>query len=417
MSDHHGKPPARGRDGRRTAADLADILHPVDEERFLSTDWHRSFRFIGGADDRFADLFGWTDLNHLLKYHHPGPPEMRLVKNGERINVERVLTRRPGDRRGAHYAEIASQRLHRALREGATLVLSFVSDRHPGLDVLARAMERRLHARININLYAAWRSDHGFNRHWDDHDVFILQIDGRKQWEVYPDTAPHPLNELDRLGRKPKEPVWTGDLTPGDVLYIPRGWWHVAHPADEPCLHLTVGVAKETGLDFMRWLGSRLVDLEAFRREIPLVGGDAAVAARIDELKTELDAFWTGDLAGRYLRSRERAASRSVDAGLPEAATEARMPPADARLKLAVDRIVTVETVKGTDIPELALGGVRRRYPAWSRPILDALAGGARETAEELRARCAGARVDEAEKTKLLRAMITDGTVVVTDHR
>ena len=41
---------------------------------------------------------------------------------------------------------------------------------------------------------------------------------------------------------KPDAPLWEGMLEDGDLLYIPRGWWHVATPLDEPTLHLTVGV-------------------------------------------------------------------------------------------------------------------------------------------------------------------------------
>ena len=47
-------------------------------------------------------------------------------------------------------------------------------------------------------------------------------------------------------------------LEAGDLLYIPRGWWHVAMPLDEPTLHLTVGVNNLTGADFLRWFADRL---------------------------------------------------------------------------------------------------------------------------------------------------------------
>jgi hypothetical protein len=63
--------------------------------------------------------------------------------------------------------------------------------------------------------------------------------------------------------------LWEGTLEDGDLLYIPRGWWHVALPLAEPTLHLTVGIHNRTGLDLLRWLAERMRASETFRRDLP----------------------------------------------------------------------------------------------------------------------------------------------------
>ena len=56
-------------------------------------------------------------------------------------------------------------------------------------------------------------------------------------------TRKYPLAvDVEPTVEKPDTPLWEGMLEDGDLLYIPRGWWHVATPLDEPTLHLTVGV-------------------------------------------------------------------------------------------------------------------------------------------------------------------------------
>jgi len=61
-------------------------------------------------------------------------------------------------------------------------------------------------------------------------------------------------------------------LNAGDVLYLPRGWWHIAHPVDEPSLHLTFGIAPMHGLNLLNWMAMRLRSNALLRRNLPQGG-------------------------------------------------------------------------------------------------------------------------------------------------
>jgi ribosomal protein L16 Arg81 hydroxylase len=148
---------------------------------------------------------------------------------------------------------LKSAELTRELREGATLVLDNVDELYRPIRRVAESLERIFRVRIQVNSYSGWRSSHGFDVHWDDHDVFVLQVAGSKHWKIYGATRRYPLaRDVELADNAPTEILWEQTLRNGDLLYIPRGWWHVATPLDEPTLHLTVGVGNPTGLIFCR---------------------------------------------------------------------------------------------------------------------------------------------------------------------
>ena len=92
----------------------------------------------------------------------------------------------------------------------------------------------------------------GLAPHFDDHDAFILQLEGSKEWRLYGFAAEQPLRgrhfdiDASLLG----EPSQTLCLEAGDLLYVPRGLVHQAHATDTSSLHLTLGVS----LDFLGWI-------------------------------------------------------------------------------------------------------------------------------------------------------------------
>ena len=61
-------------------------------------------------------------------------------------------------------------------------------------------------------------------------------------------------------------------LNDGDVLYIPRGWWHEAFPLGEPSLHLTVSLTPPTAMDYLGWVMARLRNHAELRASLPPAG-------------------------------------------------------------------------------------------------------------------------------------------------
>jgi hypothetical protein len=255
---------------------LARILEPYAPEEFLASFWGVSFLHVRGRAGKFARLMPWEHLNEILRRHRLDFPRLRLVHDGKPLPVSDYLRHITGNRRRATVPRLKPVRLTGRLREGATLVLDAVDELQEPLEELATGLELFFREHVQINLYAGWQTSRGFDLHWDDHDVFILQVAGRKRWSIYGQTRPYPLvNDIERAEKPTHAPLWEATLEDGDMLYIPRGFWHVAVPLAEPTLHLTVGVHNRTGLDLLRWLGERMRASETFRRDLPRFSSDA----------------------------------------------------------------------------------------------------------------------------------------------
>ncbi len=69
-------------------------------------------------------------------------------------------------------------RLERFLAGGATLSINKVDELFGEVQALAELVEELFRIQLGVYLYAGWRTDNGFDLHWDRHDTIILQISG-----------------------------------------------------------------------------------------------------------------------------------------------------------------------------------------------------------------------------------------------
>jgi ribosomal protein L16 Arg81 hydroxylase len=234
------------------------------------------------------------------------------------------------------------------LSQGASLVLDAVDELHEPLTELAEGLELFFHERIQINSYAGWRTSRGFDLHWDDHDVFILQVTGRKHWMVHSPTIPYPIAGDSKESKPQGPPLWDEILKAGDLLYIPRGFWHVAFPLDEPTLHLTVGVHNRTGIDLVRWVMERMRASETFRKDLPRFASEELRSAHLDQIRKELLAELDDDLLNRYLRTMDTNATARGRLSLPWSATVEILPRSlHTRLRLLSPRPLDLQIKSG----------------------------------------------------------------------
>jgi ribosomal protein L16 Arg81 hydroxylase len=238
----------------KTVKRLRDVLAPLAQSEFLSRDWGRRYRYIRGRAARFESLLPWPVLNDVIQQHRLVPPRVRVAKDGEVIPSS-AYQRHDSDKWGMPVPRVLGAELSSLLRQGATLVVEHVDEVHEPITELCRALERDLGEYVSANAYAGFGRSRGFDKHWDVHDVFVLQLAGRKRWRVFGPSKEHPpIADTRTSKRPPRRTIWAGVLSPGDVLYLPRGWWHDAAAIGEPTLHLTFGIRNKTGVDFFEWL-------------------------------------------------------------------------------------------------------------------------------------------------------------------
>lgn len=284
-----------------------DIVSPLSTEEFFSRQFpHRRPTLFRGPPERFAPLVEWENLDELICTGRLNAGDLRLFVEGQQVASE-LYAMTPygsGYRQQEGDAETVDDRKVMALlRQGATLVVNGVHERLRSVADLVHAFETALHSYSKVNLYASWRPTRGFGTHWDDHDVYVVQVHGEKLWHLYGPTRKFPigadtvLNDL-----PPASPVWTGHLTAGDMFYIPRGWWHDARvpPSQRGAgsIHLTCQARTLTGRDVLLWLGDKLTDYEAFRKDVPLMAREGQLEQYLEELKTLIGEVLNDRTAG-----------------------------------------------------------------------------------------------------------------------
>lgn len=84
------------------------------------------------------------------------------------------------------------------------------------------------------------------------------------------------------------------------MLYIPRGWWHVAFPLGEPSLHLTVATEPPLGTHLIAWLMSKLRLHEMVRAEVPWLSDAKGQAAYLAALRPMLSEALTDESVAEF---------------------------------------------------------------------------------------------------------------------
>ena len=172
--------------------------------------------------------------------------------------------------------------------------------------------------------YGQWSAS-GFNPHYDRHDVLAVQVRGRKRWRVAEPEFAHPTGR-DHHRPAPSDERFGFDtiLESGDVLFLPRGWWHEAIPLGEESLHITIAMSPPTAHNVLDWLAPRLEQSVIGRADVPPPCRPEARKAYFAELLQAIEAQFDGDISEDFARSREAerpAAPRfdlsSIGKGLP----------------------------------------------------------------------------------------------------
>jgi ribosomal protein L16 Arg81 hydroxylase len=394
------------------AQDLAAILHPLDAAAFLTNDYGQRFVHVPGPATKFSNLFPWPVLNDILEQHRLEPPRLRLTREGRPVPPEKYLAFQSNRRKsGQPIPRLNATALTGELRAGATLVLDNVDELYRPIRRLAESLERVFRVRVQVNSYSGWRTSHGFDLHWDDHDVFILQVAGRKHWQVYGVSRPYPLpRDAAPTAEPPKEIVWEGLLESGDLLYMPRGWWHVATPLDEPTLHLTVGVNNPTGADYLAWFVDRLRASDAVRQDIPHLQGRSATYTYADQLRQVFEDAWRPDLIDEYMVQLDAKARPRPTLALPWSATEELLPMGAYRVQWTGSRAVAVDVNDGHAV--VAANGRRWKFAAAVAPLLELLVQGHECSEDELVRVSAGAFRSDLIRP-FIKELAASGLVVV----
>jgi bifunctional lysine-specific demethylase and histidyl-hydroxylase NO66 len=253
-----------------------------------------------GSD--FADLLSPAAVDELVSERGLRTPFLRMAKEGV---VQPASSYTRGGGAGASIADqAADDKVLAALADGSTLVLQGLHRAWPPLVDLGTRLAAELGHPVQINAYITPPQNQGFAPHYDVHDVFVLQVAGRKHWVVHDPVVQDPLDSQP-FGRhtaaieaRVQEPASIDTvLAPGDALYLPRGAVHSAQALGELSIHLTVGVHPLTRHGLVRFLLEAVQDDPELRASLPM-GVDLGDPEVLEPLLDDTVAALSRALAG-----------------------------------------------------------------------------------------------------------------------
>jgi ribosomal protein L16 Arg81 hydroxylase len=278
---------------------LADLLAPITPERFFAEYHDRKPLHVPGRTDKFASVVSWRQINRLLDMTHVwSSTSLRMVMDNASVPAEKFCVRAQG-RDGQQLLQPSATLVQDWIRRGASLVMNDVDSLTPGLAGVSAALEGAGLGKAQANIYISWQDHPAFATHYDTHDVWAVQVEGEKTWNIWEGRAEWPIghpvfrnlpqSHHDQAKGQLRERLL---MKPGDLLYLPRGWYHDALAEASASVHVTYGVHAPLGMDIVNILLERALHDTAFRQPLPRQDGSApaqfALTTRIGQLGQRL---------------------------------------------------------------------------------------------------------------------------------
>lgn len=245
--------------------DLAWLLSPFDTNAFINEVWQKKPMLLAtGRGGYFESIFSKQALERIIEFAQPQPPNIRFASVNASTHVEVPFSSN---------GRINIDLIRKYYLEGRSVIINMIENLDPTVAQLTRSIEAEMGATVWANAYLTPRSEQGFHPHYDNHDVFIAQIHGRKLWRVYGGESVCPLNELIEDGQRPRPSTMPQEfhLSAGDLLYIPRGWIHEAATQQSASLHLTFGIRPHLGIELISTALKLLITRHPeFREALPI---------------------------------------------------------------------------------------------------------------------------------------------------
>lgn len=244
---------------------LSHLISPISKPEFFKT-YHEKEALLSKHNDanRFHGLLSIDRIDEIIASTELPPSSLDMVRKEPPIERSYYTFKNGNIDRGA---------VIRHYQEGATIILPQLHLADEILAKFCRSLENVFSSHVQTNIYLTPGSSQGFNTHFDDHDVFVIQLSGIKKWRLYqkPIDNPYRGESFNTKDYKAGELQKEFELKEGECVYIPRGLMHDAISVGEKAsLHITVGLIVKKWADLMlEALSEVAIRNPKFRRSLP----------------------------------------------------------------------------------------------------------------------------------------------------
>ncbi|XP_060911722.1 ribosomal oxygenase 2 [Labrus mixtus] len=230
---------------------FSGLLQPLNSDTFFREFWEKKPLHLQRSDPSVAayhrSLFQLSDLPALCSEGLQYYSDVNVVRcvNGQKKDL---------NKEGHVKHSVLNKNL---LQNKATIQFHQPQRFKDELWKIQENLECFFGTLVGSNVYITPEDSQGLPAHYDDVEVFILQLEGQKHWRLYSPTVAlateYSVESEDRIG----SPTHDITLKEGDLLYFPRGTIHQAStPAGvHHSTHLTLSTYQR-----MSW-GDLLLDV------------------------------------------------------------------------------------------------------------------------------------------------------------
>ncbi len=229
-------------------ATLAKLVEPLSLDEFLGEYYDRRPVHLPGSPERSRSLLTHERIASLLR-------------DGDEASGSVISF--PLSTEGAAEDPVAAYTAY--IDAGYPVILNSPRGASSEIDRICTDLGRELQAHVWPNVYATGTAGAPLNIHFDLHDVLVVQVEGEKDWRISSLRADRPLDvpemrptaevAIEAMREKALASVaMTFTVKPGDVVYIPRGQFHMATTPRGRSLHVTFAMRPLSGYDLAQAL-------------------------------------------------------------------------------------------------------------------------------------------------------------------
>ncbi len=228
--------------------DFQILLGNIGKEDFFNHYWGKQYLHIKGNERNHFVPISEQELNTFFGNSRLSYPYITLFSKGKPLNLEEYKNRELGA--GTNIVDL--DKVFELLQKGYSLTVNSMDRMEPKLSAFCQQLSLELKTKFWTNVYITPANRNGFPQHTDHHDVFALQLSGKKKWTIYQE------NE------SPIEII----LEEGDLLYLPKDYPHEAHTLNSHSVHFTLGADFATYADLVKQLWKSTTKNKKFSKRL-----------------------------------------------------------------------------------------------------------------------------------------------------